>query len=62
MLNLNIILQLQQMRHILDEVWDFSEWTDAMQEVVQSEVEAIPGLGVPSEDEENIGTENLTSS
>ena len=44
MLNSNIILQLQQMRQILDEVRDFAEWMDVVQEVVQAQVGAIPVL------------------
>ena len=42
MSNSNVILRLQQMRQILDEVYDFAEWMDAVQEVVQSQVKAIP--------------------
>ena len=41
MSNLNIILQLQQMKWILDKVCNFAEWTDAVQEVIHSQVKAI---------------------
>ena len=47
------------MRHILDKVWDFAEWTDAIQEVIQSGVEVIPEPVVPSEDKENVDKENI---
>ena len=30
------------MRQILDKVWDFAEWIDAVQEVIYTQVEAIP--------------------
>ena len=30
------------MRWILDEVHDFAQWMDAIQEVIQSQVEVIP--------------------
>ena len=30
------------MRWILDEVWDFAEWNDVVQEAVHIQVEAIP--------------------
>ena len=42
MLNSNVIPQLQQRRWILDEVQDFAEWCDPMQEVVHTQVEVIP--------------------
>ena len=47
------------MRWILDEVWDFAEWTDAIQEVIWSKVKVIPVPEGASKDEENIGKENV---
>ena len=42
MTNSNIISHLQQMRWIPDEVRDFSEWCDMLNNVVHFQVEAIP--------------------
>ena len=59
MMNSNIILWLQQMRQILDEAQDFTEWVDAAQEVVYAQVEVIPVLEGISLDEKDIDEENL---
>ena len=59
MMNSNIILWLQQMRQILDEAQDFTEWVDAAQEVAYAQVEVIPVLEGISLDEKDIDEENL---
>ena len=54
MSNSNVILQLQQMRHILDEVQDLAEWMDAIKEVICSEIDAIPEPVDIDKEEENV--------
>ena len=47
------------MRQILDEVCDFTEWINAIQEVVHAQVNAIPVPEGYSLEEVNCGEEDL---
>ena len=48
-----VLLWLQQMGHILDEVWDVAEWVTAVEEVVHEEISWFDAVPDPNpEDQE----------
>ena len=54
MLTSMVIYRLQQMHHMLTEVWDLAEWVSAAEEVVHKEIahiDALPDPDVPDDQE-----------